>query len=123
MSVNHGHGDWVLRPSSLDLAVVIVSQQESKGANFTDLPSFTSFKSRHPTSFHADWMYGGSTLLFYDATGSLPRDGIETITNIECRIITDGQIRMHSRDLDRLADRLEAIDAGDKPLGVLPSIR
>ena len=122
-SASHGHGDWMLRPSSLDLAVIIVSQQESKDANFKDLPSFASFKSRHPTSFQADWMYGGSTLLFYDATGSLPRDGIETITNIECRIISDGQIRMHSRDLDRLADRLEAIDAGDKPMGVLPSTR
>ena len=119
-SASHGHGDWALRPSSLDLAVIIVSQQESKDSNLNDLPSFASFKSRHPTGLQADWMYGGSTLLFYDATGSLPRDGIETITDIECRIITEGQVRMHSRDLDRLADSLEAIDAGDTPMGALP---
>ena len=68
-------------------------------------------------------MYGGSTLLFYDATGSKPRDGIETIADIECHIISEEQVGMHSRDLDRLADRLEAIDAGDTPLGALPPVR
>ena len=30
---------------------------------------------------------------------------------------------MHPRDLDRLADRLEAIDTGDTPLGTLPPAR
>ena len=122
-STSHGYGDWVLRPSSLDLAVIIVSQQESKDSGHNDLPSFASFKSHHPTGLQADWMYGGSTLLFYDATGSKPRDGIETIADIECHIISEEQVRMHSRDLDRLADRLEAIDAGDTPLGALPPVR
>ena len=122
-SASHGHGDWALKPSSLDLAVIIVSQQESKDSNFNDLPSYASFKSRYPPGLQADWMYGGSTLLFYDATGSLPRDGMESITDIECRIITEGQVRMHSRDLDRLADRLEAIDVGDMPMGTIPPIR
>ena len=103
--------------------MIIVSQQESKDSNFNDLPSYASFKARHPPGLQADWMYGGSTLLFYDATGSLPRDGMETITDIECRIITEGQVRMHSRDLDRLADRLEAIDVGDMPMGAIPPIR
>ncbi len=122
-SESHGHGDWALRPSSLGIAVIVVSKQDSKDSNHNDLPSFASFKSRHPTGLQADWMYGGSTLFFYDATGSQPRDGIETIADIECRVISEEQVRMHARDLDRLADRLEAIDAGDTPLGALPPAR
>ena len=122
-SVSPGHGDWALRPSSLDLAVIIVSQQDSKDSNHNDLPSFASFKSLHVTGLQADWMYGGSTLLFYDATGLQPRDGVETIDDIECHIIGGEQVRMHARDLDRLADRLEAIDSGDTPLGALPPAR
>ena len=62
-------------------------------------------------------MYGGSTLLFYDATSSQPRDGIETIAGIECRVISEEAVSIHPRDLDRLADRLEAIDTRDTPLG------
>ena len=119
-STSHGHGDWALRPSSLGLAVVMVSQQESKDSNHNDLPAFAGFKSRHPAGLQVDWMYGGSTLLFYDATGSQPRDGVETIGGIECRVISEEEVRMHARDLDRLADRLEAIDTGDTPLGTLP---
>lgn len=123
VSVSHGHGDWTLRPSSLGLAVIVVSQQESKDTNHNDLPAYTGFKSRHPTGLQADWMYGGSTLLFYDAGGSQPRDGIEIIADIECRVIGQEWVGMHPRDLDRLADRLEAIDAGDTPLGALPPAR
>ena len=104
----------------MGLAVIVVSQQESRDSSHNDLPSFTSFKSLHPTGLQADWMYGGSTLLFYDATGSEPRDGIEKIASVECRVISEEQVRMHARDLDRLADRLEATDAGDSPLGALP---
>ena len=107
----------------MDLAVIIVSQKDSKDSNHNDLPSFASFKSLHATGLQADWMYGGSTLLFYDATGLQPRDGIETIDDIECHIIVDEQVRMHARDLDRLADRLEAIDSGDTPLGTFPPAR
>ena len=119
-SESHGHGDWALRPSSLGLAVIVVSQQESKDTKHNDLPSFTGLKSLHPTDFQADWMYGGSTLLFYDAMGKEPRDGTETIAGVECRVISEEEVRMHARDLDRLADRLKAIDAGDTPLGNLP---
>ena len=118
-----GHGDWALRPSSLGLAVIVVSQSESKDSSYNDLPSFASLKSLHPTGFQADWMYGGSNLLIYDATGLAPRDGTEKIAGVECRIIGEERIRMHARDLDRLADRLEAIDAGDDPLGALPPVR
>ena len=119
-SAPHGHGDWAISPTSLGLAVVVVSQQESKDSDHNDLPPFMSFKSRHPTTFQADWMYGGSTLLFYDATGSRTRDGMEIIAGMECRVICEEQVRMHARDLDRLADKLEAIDTGDSPLGTLP---
>ena len=119
----HGHGDWALRPSSLDLAVIVVPQDESKDAKHNDLPSFANLKSLHPTDFQADWMYGGSTLLFYDAIGKEPRDGIETIAGVECRVLSEEQVRMHARDLDRLADRLKAIDAGGTPLGNLPPVR
>ena len=122
-SESPGHGDWALRPSSLGLAVIIVSQKDSKDSNHNDIPSFASFKSLHATGLQADWMYGGSTLLFYDANGGQPRDGIEAIDDIECNIISEGQVRMHARDLDRLADKLKAIDAGDTPLGALPPPR
>ena len=122
-AASHGHGNWALRPSSLGLAVIVVSQQESKDSTHNALPDFASFKSHHPTGLQADWRYGGSTLLFYDATGSQPRDGIETIAGIECRVISEEAVGMHPRDLDRLADRLEAIDTGDTPLGTLPPAR
>ena len=36
-------------------------------------------------------------------------DGIETIVGVECRVICDEAIGMHPRDLDRLADTLEAM--------------
>lgn len=122
-SASHGHGDWTLRPSSLGLSVIVVSQQESKDSNHDDLPAFASFKSHHPTGLHADWMYGGSTLFFCDTAGSHARDGIETIADIKCRVISEERVGLHARDLERLADKLEAIDAGDTPLGTLPSPR
>lgn len=119
-STSPGHGDWELRPTSLGLAVIVVSQQQSTDPHLDDLPAFAEFKSRHPTSFRADWMYGGSTLFFYDVTGSQPRDGVETIEGIECRVISEEMVGLHTRDLDRLADSLEAVDTGAKPLEPLP---
>ena len=121
-STSHGHGDWALRPASLGLAVIVVSQQQSKDPHLDDLPAFAEFKSLHPTSFHADWMYGGSTLLCYDATDAKPRDGIEDITGIECRVISEEDVGMHTRDLDRLADTLTSIDSGATALGPLPPV-
>ena len=111
---SYGHGEWTLRPASLGLAVLMASQKDGM-----DNPDFIVFKAQHPTSLEADWMYGGSTLLFYDLGGAEPRDGVETVSGIECRIISQGQVRLHSRDLDRLAEKLEAIEAGDEPLGSL----
>ena len=122
-STSHGHGEWALRPASLGLAVIVVSQQQSKDPQLGDLPAFAEFKSLHPTSFHADWMYGGNTLLCYDATDSHPRDGIEDIAGIECRVISEEEVGMHTRDLDRLADALRAVDSGEGALGPLPPAR
>ena len=107
----------------MGLVVIVVPQNESKDAKQNDLPPFANLKSLYPTDFQADWMYGGSTLLFYDATGKEPRDGIETIAGVECRLVSEEQVRMHARDLNRLADRLKAMDAGDKPLGNLSPAR
>ena len=112
---SRGHGEWVLRPSSLGLAVLMVSQKDGK-----DNPDFEAFKPQHPGGFEADWMYGGSTLLFYDATDGQPRDGVETISGIECRVISEELVRLHTRDLNRLADRIEAINDGDPALSNLP---
>ena len=122
-STIHGHGQWALRPASLGLTVIVVSQQQSKDPHLDDPPAFAEFKSVHPTGFQADWMYGGSTLLCYDATDSQPRDGIEDIAGIECRVISQEEIAMHTRDLDRLADALKAIDSGAAALGPLPPAR
>ena len=105
-SASHGHGNWTLRPSSLGLSVIVVSQQESKDSNHDDLPAFASFKCHHPTGLQADWMYGGSTLFFYDAAGSQARDGVEAIADIECRVISEKGVGLHTRELERLADKL-----------------
>ena len=99
----------------MGLAVLMVSQQDGM-----ETPDFAAFKAQHPTSFEADWMYGGSTLLFYGASDGQPRDGVETVSGIECRVISEELVRLHARDLNRLADRLEAISDGDPPLGNLP---
>ena len=119
-SASHNHGDWALKPASLSLATIVVSQRESKGSHYNDLPAFEEFKSRYPSGFQIDWMHGGSTLLFYDGTHSEPRDGTETNGQITYRVIFGEAVGLHSRDLDRLADALEAIDDGDTPLGPLP---
>ena len=117
-STSRGHGGWELTPSALGLAVIVVSQQESKDPAGGELRAFAAFKSHHPTGLHADWRHGGgSTLLFYDATGSQPRDGVEIIEGVECRVICNEAVGLHSRDRDRLADTLEAADSGQPPLG------
>ena len=122
-STSHGHGEWTLRPSSLGLAVIVVSQQQSKDPHLDHQAALAEFKSLHPASFHANWMYGGSTLLLYDATDAQPRDGIEDIAGIECRVISEEEVGMHNRDLDRLADTLNSIDSGAAALGPLPPVR
>ena len=120
-SGDHNHGDWGLIPSSLGLAVVVVSQTASKDANYQDLPAFRDFKSLHTTVFTLDWMHGGNTLLFYRAAQNDRRDGIETISGLECRVISEEIVGMHSRDLYLLANELENANSGTDGLGMLPN--
>lgn len=116
---DHNHGKWGLTPSSLGLAVVVVSQADSIDSHHEELPAFRDFKALHPTSFVLNWMHGGQSLLFYRAGASDRRDGIETIGGLECRVICDEVVGMHSRDLWQLAESLEAAGSGDG-LGTLP---
>ena len=117
---DHIHGEWGLVPSTLGLAAVVVSQADSIGFQHEDLPAFSEFKALHPTSFVLNWMHGGQSLLFYRADPADRRDGVETISGLECRVICDQVVGMHSRDLWLLAEELEAADSGDE-LGTLPS--
>ena len=51
-------------------------------------------------------MYGGDELLFYDLDEGVPNP--VKIGGIECRVRRDDDLGMHSRDLYRLADVLDA---------------
>ena len=116
-SGDHNHGDWSLTPSTLSLSALVVSQSASKDSRGQELPTFAAFKSLHSTPFQLDWMHGGNTLLFYFASPHDRRDGIETISGLECRVISDQVVGMHSRDLYLLANELE----GAGRFGTLPS--
>lgn len=116
---DHNHGKWGLIPSTLGLAAVVVTQTASKDSRHRDLPAFREFKSLYPTSFILDWKHGGQTLLFYRADQDDRRDGVETIRELECRVICDQIVGMHSRDFWLLAEELEAGDGSDG-FGTLP---
>ena len=66
-------------------------------------------------------MHGGNTLLFYRAAPNDRRDGIETISGLECRVISEEIVGMHSRDLYLLANELENANSGTDGLGMLPN--
>ena len=115
---NHNHGKWRLIPSTLGLAAVVVAQNNSIGPDNEDLPAFREFKEQHPTPLALDWMHGGQRLLFYRAEPADPRDGTEVIGGLECRVVCDHAVGMHSRDLWLLAEQLDA--PGGDGLGALP---
>ena len=118
-SGNDNHGQWGLVPSSLGLVVVSVPQKAGKGAKGEDLKVYEAFKMSHPTAFCADWKYGGNTLLFYWNGGREFPDGTQVIDGLECRVWSDGWLGLHSRDLNRLADALEAAGSGAGNIGQL----
>ena len=76
---NDNHGEWGVVPSSLGLIVVNVPQLAGKSAEGEDLTSFEKLLSEHPPGMRTDWMYGGNTLLFYEAGEQTPTDGHGTL--------------------------------------------
>ena len=121
-SRNHNHWEWGLIPSSLGLAVVVVSQQEAKNGQLGDTAAFRDFKRANPTEFIADWMYGGKTLLFYRSYGTNVQDGEVSINGLPCRIWRDQRVGLHTRDTYRLADALDRSNLGEIVFGHLPNL-
>ena len=114
--VRDNHGDWGLVPSSLGLVVVQVPQHAwMVGSSHDELPEFSRWKASRPPGFSTSWMYGGSVLLFYRAGVGTPDASEMSIDGIDCRIWRDQNVGMHSRDLYRLADALDA-GAVSRPL-------
>ena len=116
-SGNDNHGEWGLIPSSLDLVVISVPQRAGKDAKDKDLRVFRSFKKSHPTDFTADWMYGGNTLLFYRDNGQWFSDGSQVVDGLECRVLSNARLGLHSRDLYLLADALDCASKGEDRFG------
>ena len=120
-SASHGHGDWGAE------ALVVGSRGDRRVTTRVQRPQPQCPPSLHELQVSLfDWPPGrldvrrgapfSSTTQPVHSLGN----GIETIADIECRVISEEAVGMHPRDLDRLADRLEAIDTGDAPLGILP---
>ena len=118
-SGNDNHGHWGLVPSSLGMVVVSVSQSAGMDAKDESLKVYEGFKKSHPTGFTADWMYGGNTLLFYRVGGQEFLDGETHLDGLECRIWSKRRMGLHSRELNRLADALDAATKGEDRLGQL----
>ena len=113
------HGAWGLIPSSVGLVVVSVPQKAGMDARGEELKVYESFKMSHPTGLTADWMYGGNTLLFYRDDGSGLIDGKQVVEGLECRLWSNGRLGLHPRELNRLADALEAAGRGEEKFGEL----
>ena len=104
---NDNHGDWGLIPSSLNLVVVNVPQPAGISAKGEQRLAFEKFLAEHPPVFHADWMYGGNTLLFYGAGEQDYVDVHGILNGVECRVWRHKRLGMHARDLYLLAKVLE----------------
>lgn len=102
------HGDWGIIPWTMDITVISVPQRAGMDARDNDLLVYETFKESHPPILLADWMYGGNTLLFYQGEWSELADGTQEVEGLPCRVWRDNRLGMHSRDLHRLADALEA---------------
>ena len=118
-SGNDNHGEWGLIPSSLGLVVVSVPQKAGMDAKGEDLKVYEGFKQSHPTNLTADWMYGGNTLLFYRDGGREFPDCKQVIDGLECRVWSNGRMGLHPRELNSLADALEAVGSSAESIGRL----
>lgn len=116
---NDNHGEWGLIPSSLGLIVVSVPQKAGMDAKGGDLRAYEAFKMSHPTGLTADWMYGGNTLLFYRDGMQGLSDGKQVIEGLECRLWSKGRMGLHPRELNHVADALEAAGGGTDSIGRL----
>ncbi len=119
-STSRGHGEWQLQPSSLGLAAVEIGQQVALDESHNERVEYRRFTATHPRFHLMDWMYGGSKILYYAAAKTQRRDGADVIGGIECHFTVDDFIGIHTRDLDKLADLLDQVDAGTAALGPLP---
>lgn len=119
-STSRGHGEWELQPSSLGLAAVEIGQQVALDESHNERVEYRRFTATHPRFHLMDWMYGGSKILYYAAAKTQRRDGADVIGGIECHFTVDDFIGIHTRDLDKLADLLDQVDAGTAALGPLP---
>ena len=119
-STKRGHGDWELQPSSLGLGAVEIGQRDALDEADNERPEYRHFTTTHAGFHLMDWMYGGSKILYYDASGTRRRDGTHVISGIECHVAVNDFIGIHTRDLEKLADLLEQVDAGTATLGSLP---
>ena len=118
-SGNDNHGEWGLIPSSLGLVVVSVPQKAGMDAKGEELKVYEAFKMSHPTGLASDWKYGGNTLLFYRGGKREFSDGKQVIDGLECRLWSKGRLGLHPRELNRLADALEAAGSGADSIGQL----
>ena len=112
-------GNWGVVPSSLGLVVLSVPQPAGISAEGDDLKSFERLLSEHPPGMRADWMYGGTTHLFYGAEEQSPTDGQGTVNGVQCRVWRHQRVEIHARDLYLLADQLE----DTVPFGSLSHVR
>ena len=120
-SYNDNHGDWGLVPSSLGLVVLSVPQLAGVSAEGDRLGAFNKLLFENPPAFKTNWMYGGSTLLFYADDQNDYLDGRGLLNGVECCVWLHKRLGMHTRDLNLLANVLEGGEGLARLSGV-PSI-
>ena len=106
--IKGNHGDWGLVPSSLGLVVLSVPQPASVSAKGAKLDAFKKLLSDNPPAYKTNWSYGGATLLFFAEGQNDYIDGRGVLNGVECRVWRHKRLGMHARDLNFLANVLEA---------------
>ena len=113
------HGKWGLVPASLELVVLAAPQIVSLDSAGQETEVFTDFATNHPTGLQISWKHGGSRLLFYRDDHGRWCDENGEVDGLRCRLWRRGRLGMHARDLNQLADVLEAADRGSGKFGPL----